>query len=42
MGVEERQEVSERMKKYWASRRGKQRKKAREMRESDARTANGG
>jgi hypothetical protein len=42
MGAEERQEVSERMKKYWASRRGKQRKKAREMRESDARTANGG
>jgi len=42
MGAEERQEVSERMKKYWASRRGKQRKKAREIRDADTRAANGG
>jgi hypothetical protein len=38
MGAEERLEVSERMKKYWASRRGKQRKK---IRDTDARIANG-
>ena len=38
MGSEERQEVSERMKKYWAGRRDKLRKA---IPESDARAANG-
>ena len=38
MGADERQEVSERMKKYWASRRGKHRKKTRD---SDTRSADG-
>jgi hypothetical protein len=38
MGAEERQEVSDRMKKYWASRRGKHRKKTRD---SDGRSADG-
>jgi len=35
MGAEERQEVSDRMKRYWANRRGKQRKKTAE---TDARS----
>ena len=38
MGSQERKEVSERMKKYWAGRRGKQGKPAPG---TDARTANG-
>jgi seryl-tRNA synthetase len=39
MGSQERQEVSERMKKYWASRRSGGRKKSPPA--SDARTVNG-
>jgi hypothetical protein len=37
MGAQERQDVSERMKKYWASRRDSQHKSS----EPDARAANG-
>ena len=38
MGAQERQEVSERMKKYWAGRR---KEPGNESSEADARTANG-